>query len=77
MTLKTMPLQAKRIRQLARKLCCNYFDGNCLFLDNGDTHKCVQLISMYGIYCNYFMNAVLPADKELYEKILQKNKSKN
>ena len=35
--------------------------------------KCVQLISRYGIYCNYFLKAVLPNEKELYTEILQQN----
>ncbi len=34
-------------------------------------HGCVQCISRYGIYCNYFKNAVLPADRELFAEIMQ------
>lgn len=44
-------------------------DGNCILLDDGEAHRCVQLISIYGIYCNYFKKAVLLADKELYEQL--------
>ena len=47
--------------------------GNCPLLDDGEETKCVQLISRYDIYCNYFLKAVLPAEKELYEEILQQN----
>lgn len=46
-------------------------DGNCLLLDDGEEHACVQCISRYGIYCNYFKNAVLPADRELFAEIMQ------
>ena len=42
-------------------------------MDYGEETKCVQLISRYGIYCNYFLKAVLPAEKELYTEILQQN----
>ena len=63
--------QSRRINALIKKLCCNYVDGNCLLLDDGEEHSCVQCISRYGIYCNYFKNAVLPADKELFAHIMQ------
>ena len=77
MILKITPKQAERIHHLVKSLCANYIDGNCLLLDDGEAHRCVQLISLYGIYCNYFKESVLPADKELYEEILKQNKSKN
>jgi hypothetical protein len=60
-----------KVRKLARRECCNCYKGNCLLLDNGEECKCVQLISRYGIYCNYFRKAVLPTDKKLYKEILQ------
>ena len=66
MVIKITPKQSKRINTLVRKLCCNYVDGSCLLLDDGEEHACVQCISRYGIYCNYFKNAVLPADRELF-----------
>ena len=62
MVIKITLKQSKRINTLVRKLCCNYVDGNCLLLDDGEE----QCISRYGIYCNYFKNAVLPADRELW-----------
>lgn len=71
--LKLNSKQSAKVRRLARRECCNCVDGNCLLLDNGEECKCVQLISRYGIYCNYFRKAVLPAEKELYEEILQQN----
>ena len=71
MVLKLTAKQSAKVRKLARRECCNCVDGNCLLLDYGEECKCVQLISRYGIYCNYFRKAVLPADKKLYKEILQ------
>ena len=65
------PTQSKRINTLIKKLCCNYADGNCLLPDNGEEHACVQCISWYGIYCNYFKNAFLPADNALHAEIMR------
>mgnify|MGYP004573569169 FL=1 len=73
MVLKITPKQQAKISALVRKACCNCYKGNCLLLDDGKETKCVQLISRYGIYCNYFLKAVLPAEKELYTEILQQN----
>ncbi|HCA28143.1 MAG TPA: hypothetical protein DEP23_00440 [Ruminococcaceae bacterium] len=75
--LKTTPSQALRVHRLVCKLCCNCNHGNCLLLDDGEKHTCVQLISRYGIYCKYFLTVVLPAEKELHEKILIQNKYEN
>lgn len=75
--MKITPKQAERIRRLVKSLCANCDEsGSCLLLDDGEGHKCVQLISIHGIYCNYFLNAVLPAEKELYEEIQKQNKLK-
>ena len=72
--LKITPRQAERVNRLVSELCANCDqDGNCVLLDDGEAHRCVQLISVYGIYCNYFKNAVLPADKALYEEIQKQN----
>ena len=46
------------------------YGRNCLLLDNGETHTCVQLISKYHIFCNHFKDAVLPLDKELYRVLI-------
>ena len=73
MVLKITPEQRAKINALVRKSCCNCHMGNCLLLDDGEGTKCVQLISRYGIYCNYFLKAVLPAEKELYAEILRQN----
>ena len=73
MILKVTAGQAGRVRRLARKKCCNCVDGHCLLLDDGGENQCVQLISRYGVYCSYFLRAVLPGDRELYAEILQHN----
>ncbi len=73
MVLKITPKQLKKINALVRRSCCNCYKGNCLLLDGSGETKCVQLISRYGIYCNYFLKAVLPDEKELYTEILQQN----
>ena len=73
MVFKITPKQRTKISALVRKACCNCYKGNCLLLDYGEETKCVQLISRYGIYCNYFLKAVLPAEKGLYTEILQQN----
>ena len=73
MVFRITPRQRAKIKTLVRRTCCNCYKGNCLLLDDGEESKCVQLISRYGIYCNYFLKAVLPIEKELYAEILQQN----
>ena len=73
MVFRITPRQRVKINALVRRKCCNCYKGNCLLLNDGEETKCVQLISRYGIYCNYFLKAVLPAEKELYAEILQQN----
>ena len=75
--LKITGKQSAKVRKLARRTCCNCIDGNCHLLDDGEENKCVQLIALYGIYCKYFREAVLPAEKELSEEILQQNNIKH
>ena len=68
--MKITPKQVERVHRLVKELCANCDeDGNCILLDDGEAHRCVQHISIYGIYCNYFKEAVLPSDRELYEQI--------
>lgn len=71
MVIKITPQQAKKVNALLRKLCANYDGGNCLLLDDGEPCVCVQSISKYGIYCNYFKNAVLPVDEGLHAEIMK------
>lgn len=73
MVFRITPRQRAKIKTLVRRTCCNCCKGNCLLLDDGEETKCVQLISRYSIYCNYFLKAVFPAEKELYTEILRQN----
>ena len=36
------PAQRKQANALIRRECCNYEDGNCMLLDDGDAHTCPQ-----------------------------------
>ena len=75
--LKITPKQADKVHRFVKEQCDNCDEnGNCILLNDGEAHRCVQLISIYGIYCNYFKNAVLPSDKELFEQIKKQNKLK-
>ena len=66
--------QAVRVRRLVRRLCANCDeDGKCLLLEDGERQQCVQLISQYGVYCKYFLQAVLPADEKLFTQIMEHN----
>ena len=56
--------QAARVKRLVRKQCANYDNGNCLLLDDGDFIPCPQLITR-SLLCRYFINAVLPGDRQL------------
>ena len=69
--------QFRKVSRLVRRACCNCMDGNCLLLDDGETHTCVQLISKYHIFCNHFKDAVLPLDKELYRELICGNDYKH
>ena len=55
--------QYRRVRRLVHE-CCNYIDGNCTALDDGEECVCVQSIS-YSLLCRWFRAAVLPLDREL------------
>ncbi|WP_243415258.1 cysteine-rich VLP domain-containing protein [Merdimmobilis hominis] len=47
--MKITPKQVEKVHRLVRKLCANCDeDGNCILLDDGEAHRCVQLISIYG-----------------------------
>ena len=53
----------RAVRRLVHR-CCNYQDGNCLLLDDGEEYICPQSIS-YSLICRWFRLAVLPLDGEL------------
>ena len=55
--------QHRRARRLVHE-CCNYDEGNCLLLDDGESCVCVQSISL-SLMCRWFRVAVLPLDGEL------------
>ena len=75
MPLKLTPRLAKQVNKTVRTTCANYLNGNCLLLDNGDSHPCIQLLSVRWLYCNYLQKYVLSADKELYERIIKFNQN--
>ena len=62
------PAQRRRANALIRKTCCNYENGNCLLLDDGEECVCPQTIS-YSVCCKWFRWAVLPQDKALEAEI--------
>ena len=55
--------QYRKMHRLIHK-CCNYDDGFCIALDDGEKCVCVQSIS-YSLICKWFRAAVLPMDQEL------------
>ena len=77
---KTEPIPVMDYRQYrrARRLvheCCNYIDGNCIALDDGEECVCVQSIS-YSLLCRWFRTAVLPQDKELETALFHRMNAK-
>ena len=64
------PGQRKRANALIRKTCCNYENGNCLLLDDGEECVCPQTLS-YSVCCKWFRWAVLPQDKALEAEIFR------
>ena len=73
MVLHITQQQEGSIRNLVRRRCANYRNGNCLLLDGLEERTCVQLLCSSGIYCRYFQKAVLPIEKDLYAQILAQN----
>ena len=64
------PAQRKRANALIRRECCNYADGNCIALDDGDACACPQKISS-SVCCKWFRWAVLPLDGTLEAEIFR------
>ena len=60
--------QHRRARRLVHE-CCNYDEGNCLLLDDGEPCVCVQSISL-SLMCAGSVSAVLPLDGELSAALL-------
>lgn len=65
--------QQHQAKKLIKSLCCNYRDGNCLQLDDGEPCVCVQSIS-YSLCCNYFRVAVLPTKPVLEAELIAPDK---
>ena len=63
--------QYRKARRLTHE-CCNYCNGNCLLLDDGEECVCVQSIS-YSLLCRWFKVAVLPLDAALYTEIMERS----
>ena len=61
-------LQYRRTRKLVHE-CCNYGNGECFMLDQGEGCVCVQSVS-YTLLCRWFCAAVLPMDRELERALL-------
>lgn len=55
--------------------CCNYDNGNCILLDNGEPCVCVQSIS-YSLLCRWFTAAVLPLDEALEAALMRRGSRK-
>ena len=66
MQIRTNIKQANKVKKLIKKECANYIDGDCILLDT----TCPQMGCMYSVLCKYFINSVLPLDKELYKELL-------
>ena len=64
------PAQRKQANALIRRECCNYEDGNCMPLDDGDTCTCPQTVS-FSVCCKWFRWAVLPLDGTLEAEIFR------
>ena len=60
--------QYRKARKLVHE-CCNYDNGSCIALDNGEGCVCVQSIS-YSLICKWFRIAVLPLDRPLETELL-------
>ena len=60
--------QYRRMRKLVHE-CCNYDNGNCVLLDDGEECVCDQSIS-YSLLCKWFRCAVLPLDEPLETALL-------
>ena len=66
MQIRTDFKQANKIKEMIKKQCVNYTDGQCTLLDT----NCPQMSCMYSVLCKYFINSVLPLDKKLYKELL-------
>lgn len=61
--------QFAEIKTMIKSRCCNYYQSNCLLLDNGDSQTCPQKITPSHIICRYFLDCVLLSDNALLKSI--------
>ena len=66
--------QRRRAKKLVQE-CCNYDNGQCVALDEGDGCVCVQSIS-HSVLCRWFRSAVLPLDRKLETELFHRADSK-
>ena len=64
------PAQRKQAVSLIHRECCCCEDGNCMLLDDGDTHTCPQTIS-FSVCCKWFRWSVLPQSGTLEAEIFR------
>ena len=64
------PAQRKQTNALIRRECCCYEGGDCIALDDGDSHTCPQTVS-FSVCCKWFRWAVLPLDGTLEAEIFR------
>ena len=69
------PGQRRRANSLIRRECCNYDNGNCILLDDGEECVCVQSIS-HSVNCKWFRWAVLPLDKPMETELFHNDSLK-
>jgi len=66
MQIRTDFTQANKVKELIKKHCANYIYGQCILLDT----NCPQMGCMYSVLCKYFINSVLPLNKDLHKELL-------
>ena len=64
--------QYRKARRLTHE-CCNYCDGNCLLLDDGEECVCVQSIFLFRSV-PMVQVAVLPLDAALYAELMERSR---
>lgn len=69
------PMQRKQASALIRRECCNYDNGNCIALDDGDTCACPQIVS-FSVCCKWFRWTVLPLSETLKTEIFRDRDTK-
>ncbi len=62
--------QLRMAKKLIRGKCCNYDQGNCIALDDGEPVSCPQGFS-FSLICKWFRDAVLPIAPDLQFAIMK------